>query len=70
MEALIGISSPFTLLIIDKCTDSKTLGDNWDLILRVSDTYAKAQPRQCLKYIMKKVYNINPHVSLRAITVI
>ncbi|VDL86961.1 unnamed protein product [Schistocephalus solidus] len=57
-------------MIIDKCTDSKTIEDNWDLILRVSDTYAKAQPKHCLKYIVKKVYNTNPHISLRAITLL
>uniref|UniRef100_A0A5K3G2C3 Secreted protein n=1 Tax=Mesocestoides corti TaxID=53468 RepID=A0A5K3G2C3_MESCO len=55
---------------IDKCCDLKSLDDNWGLILQISDTYAVGQPKQCLKCISKKIFQNNPHTSMKALTLL
>ncbi|CDS36136.1 Signal transducing adaptor molecule [Echinococcus multilocularis] len=55
---------------IEKCCDPKTLDDNWAQILHISDTYAVGQPKQCLKCIMRKIFQQNPNVTMKAITLL
>ncbi|VUZ39890.1 unnamed protein product [Hymenolepis diminuta] len=55
---------------IDKCCDLKNLDDNWAEIINVADTYAMGQPKRCLKLITNKIFQHNPNVSMKAITLL
>ncbi|KAF7257100.1 hypothetical protein EG68_05773 [Paragonimus skrjabini miyazakii] len=56
--------------LIEQCTSEKNTHDKWDLILRVCEEYASKEPKACLKVIGKRLFNKNPNVSLRAITLL
>nr|CUU97407.1 hypothetical transcript [Hymenolepis microstoma] len=55
---------------IEKCCDLKNLDDNWAEIIHVADTYALGQPKKCLKLITGKIFQQNPNVSMKAITLL
>ncbi|VDO04263.1 unnamed protein product [Rodentolepis nana] len=55
---------------IEKCCDLKNLDDNWAEIIHVADTYALGQPKKCLKLITNKIFQQNPNVSMKAITLL
>ena len=55
----------------EKITDEKKTDEDWGMILDFCDRVqaTKDGPRDCLKSIMKQLNHTNPHVQLKAITV-
>jgi signal transducing adaptor molecule len=57
--------------IIEKATDEKNMGDNWETILDVCDKVKAITtgPKDCLRAIIKRLYHQNPHVAKQAVIV-
>ena len=55
----------------EKITDEKKTDEDWGMIMDFCDRVqaTKDGPRDCLKSIMKQLNHTNPHVQLKAITV-
>ena len=45
MEAAIGDFAGLMFIFLDKCCDLRSLGDNWEQILHITDTYAAKEYR-------------------------
>ena len=56
---------------IDKATDEKNMGDNWETILDVCDKVKAITtgPKDCLRAILRRLNNPNPHVAKQAVIV-
>ncbi|KZS07148.1 Signal transducing adapter molecule 1 [Daphnia magna] len=61
-------SSPFDQ-DVEKATDEKNMGDNWETILDVCDKVKAITtgPKDCLRAIIKRLYHQNPHVAKQAV---
>ena len=58
-------------LFPEKITDEKNTAEDWGMIMDFCDRVqaTKDGPRDCLKSIMKRLNNQDPHVVIQAITV-
>lgn len=66
---IVSNNNPFRTL--EKITDEKKTDEDWGMIMDFCDRVqaTKDGPRDCLKSIMKQLNHTNPHVQLKAITV-
>ena len=66
---IFSYNNPFRTL--EKITDEKKTDEDWGMIMDFCDRVqaTKDGPRDCLKSIMKQLNHTNPHVQLKAITV-
>jgi len=57
---------------VEKITDEKKTDEDWGMIMDFCDRVqaTKDGPRDCLKSIMKQLNHTNPHVQLKAITLL
>ena len=64
-------SNNYPFRTLEKITDEKKTDEDWGMIMDFCDRVqaTKDGPRDCLKSIMKQLNHTNPHVQLKAITV-
>ena len=65
-----GVILFFTL--IEKATDGKSMSENWNLILDICDKVggsSATNAKECLKSIVKRLNNPDPHIIMHALTV-
>jgi len=64
-------SSPFDQ-DVEKATDEKNMGENWEIILDVCDKVKATSTgsKDCLRSILKRLNHPNPHVAKQAVNVI
>ncbi|KAF7287130.1 hypothetical protein GWI33_002506 [Rhynchophorus ferrugineus] len=58
--------------IVDEATSDKSVEDNWLKIMNTCDKAGKSSEnaKACLRAIVRKLYNSDPHVALKAVTVL
>ena len=68
---LLIVSNNNLFRTLEKITDEKKTDEDWGMIMDFCDRVqaTKDGPRDCLKSIMKQLNHTNPHVQLKAITV-
>lgn len=64
-------SSPFDQ-DVEKATDEKNMGENWEVILDVCDKVKAIStgPKDCLQSIQKRLNHPNPHVAKQAVNLL
>jgi hypothetical protein len=57
--------------ILDKATDENKTAEDWGLIMEICDKVGNspANAKDCLRSILRRLNNPDPHVVLQAITV-
>uniref|UniRef100_A0A336LWJ7 CSON006278 protein n=1 Tax=Culicoides sonorensis TaxID=179676 RepID=A0A336LWJ7_CULSO len=71
MMGLFGASSIYDA-DVEKATSEKNTTDKWDLILEICDKvgHSSANAKECLRSIMRRLNHNDPHVVMRAITLL